>query len=225
MGRSASTLPLSVLITINFWGLRHPMNRRCLVVSMVMPTGAPPGATGHSAMTFFAFMSKTATSFLSIRFTKTLSAPSEARNSGAPPRSMGASIFPFLGSMSGLIDISTPLSPVTDESAARLGNDRDAMGDLLTGDIGDGLAGFGVDHHGVRATRHVQPVRWRFDGEIVPPSLTANRKFLNDLPVRLRGQGRETREQEEAWDAEDPFDWHFRFFLWRLFKLRFSLFG
>jgi hypothetical protein len=44
---------------------------------------------------------------------------------------------------------------ITDESTARLGNDRDAMSDLLAWNVGDGLAGFGVDHHRMRAPRNI----------------------------------------------------------------------
>ena len=61
-----------------------------------------PGATGQCARTLRALISTTATSFLSSRFTYTLPAPSDARNSGLPPSSMGGSILPVFGSKSGL---------------------------------------------------------------------------------------------------------------------------
>src|SRR5580704_17663471 len=67
MGRSEMILPLSVLMTMSFWGLRQPMKRRWVLVSMAIPTGEPPGATGQRAVTFPALKSTTATWSLSSR--------------------------------------------------------------------------------------------------------------------------------------------------------------
>ena len=42
---------------------------------------------------------------------------------------------------------------IADETAIRFGDDGYAVGDLLAGDVAEGLAGVGVDDHGVRAAR------------------------------------------------------------------------
>ena len=69
IGRSASTLPSSALMTISFCGLRQPTNRRRFAGSIDMPTGEPPGAVGHLWMTFIVLESITATWSLSTRLT------------------------------------------------------------------------------------------------------------------------------------------------------------
>src|SRR5215813_9159220 len=76
-----------------------------------MPTGAPPGDTGHFAKTFMAFVSTTATWSLSSNATYALPLPSVANDSGLPPSCTGASALPVLGSTSGEIGTSTPASP------------------------------------------------------------------------------------------------------------------
>ena len=67
IGKSVTTLPSSALITISFCGVRQPMKSSRFLMSIDMPTGPPPGATDHRAVTFLASRSTTTTTFLSTR--------------------------------------------------------------------------------------------------------------------------------------------------------------
>src|SRR4051812_29139272 len=74
MGKWAMILPLSARLadmTTSSCGLRQPMKRRWLVLSMDMPVGAPPGPVGQVARSFQDLVSMTATWFLSWTLTKT----------------------------------------------------------------------------------------------------------------------------------------------------------
>src|SRR5215472_17567843 len=72
---------------------------------------------------------------------------------------------------------------------ADLGNEGDAVGDLLAWEIGKNLTGGGVDDHGVGAARDVEPMSLGIDGEIVPAAFAADGEALSDGPIGLGGSG------------------------------------
>jgi hypothetical protein len=92
-------------------------------------------------------------------------------------------------------DSSIPAA-VTDETAPQPRNQRDSMSNLLPRNITENLAGLGVDHHGMRASRDKESMRLRIDSEIVPRALTPDRECRDDFPVILRQNGLNARDQD-----------------------------
>ena len=58
--------------------------------------------------------------------------------------------------------------PSDDKPAIRFGDDGYAVGDLLAGNVAEGLAGVGVDDQGVGAARDEEPMGCGVDGEVIP---------------------------------------------------------
>ncbi len=87
---------------------------------------------------------------------------------------------------------------VADKAAAHFRNDRDAMGDFLTRDIGNDLAGLRINHLRVGAAGNKEAMRWGLDRQIVPGALAANRKCLDHMPVRWSARRQQTGGEEKS---------------------------
>ena len=76
---------------------------------------------------------------------------------------------------------------IADEAAPGSGSERDAVGVLLAGDVGDCLAGQAVNHQSMGGSRHVEPVGCRVEGEVIPGALTTDFKGIDDSPCGAGG--------------------------------------
>jgi hypothetical protein len=114
IGRSASTLPFSVLVTINFWGFRHPISSCRFSRSIVIRSAA----TGQRARTFLDFRRQryfVLVQQIQVDFASPVGRQ-ELRGAAQIDRRID---FSALEINVRLIDISTPLSPSPDTTTTR----------------------------------------------------------------------------------------------------------
>ena len=69
---------------------------------------------------------------------------------------------------------------------------------LLAGNVGESLAGIGIDDHRVRASGNVESVILGIQGDVVHAAFTADVKCLFDRPSTLRGNAGAERERDHC---------------------------
>src|SRR3954465_9572041 len=98
MGRCVTTLPVTASITISIL-LSQPANKRFVVLSILNPEGASPGAIDQLLISLLLLISTTSISLLSSLFTNIFPSPSLTAVSGLPFTSIVATTLLVDGSI------------------------------------------------------------------------------------------------------------------------------